>query len=188
MLIITISGIIFVPFIERFSRRFDKKNVFMYGIGSAGVLLIILRMMNISDLKGVILVSLIYSLANTSYWQLMPSMIYDIAEIEAMESGSSHAGSVISFQALSESVCIAIGLQALGIILDLSGFDETLPSPLEQAGEAAILQPDSALTWVSNSFTLLPGIFMVLVLIVMLGYPITKESLENMRNASKNAK
>ena len=188
MLIITLSGIAFVPFIERLSAHLDKKNVFMYGIGSAGVLLIAIRMVDITGLKGVIAVSLLYSVANTCYWQLMPSMIYDITEIEERESGTSHAGSVISFQALSESLCIAIGLQTLGIILDMSGFDETLPSPLEAGGNAALMQPESALTWVSHSFTLLPGIFMVLTLIVMLGYPITRDSLERLRKESKNSK
>ena len=182
MLIITLSGIAFVPFIERLSARFDKKNVFMTGIGASGVLMIIMRMVPIAGLGGVAAVSLMYSVANTCYWQLMPSMIYDIAEIDEMESGESHAGSVISFQALSESVCIAIGLQALGIILDMSGFDESLPSPLKAAGEAALLQPESALTWVSHSFTLIPGIFMVLVFIVMLKYPVTKRSIEALRN------
>lgn len=185
MLVITFSGILFVPFISGLSRRFDKKTVFMTGIGLAGVIMMAMRTVRIDGLTGIVWVSLVYSVANTCYWQLMPSMIYDIAEIEEMESGESHAGAVISFQALSESVCIAIGLQILGIILELSGFDESLPSPLLANGDASLIQPESALTWVSNSFTLLPGIFMLLVGVVMLGYPVTKESLEALRSNKK---
>ena len=185
MLVITFSGIIFVPFISALSRRTDKKTVFMAGIGLAGVMMMAMRAVRIDGLSGIVAVSLMYSVANTCYWQLMPSMIYDIAEIEEMESGESHTGAVISFQALSESVCIAIGLQILGIILELSGFDESLPSPLAAGGNEALLQPESALTWVSNSFTLLPGIFMVLVGLVMLGYPVTEKSLEALRLKKK---
>jgi GPH family glycoside/pentoside/hexuronide:cation symporter len=185
MLVITFSGILFVPFISALSRRTDKKTVFMAGIGLAGVMMMAMRAVRIDGLSGIVAVSLMYSVANTCYWQLMPSMIYDIAEIEEMESGESHAGAVISFQALSESVCIAIGLQILGIILELSGFDESLPSPLAAGGNEALLQPESALTWVSNSFTLLPGIFMVLVGLVMLGYPVTEKSLEALRLKKK---
>ena len=185
MLVITFSGILFVPFISALSRRTDKKTVFMAGIGLAGVMMMAMRAVRIDGLGGIVAVSLMYSVANTCYWQLMPSMIYDIAEIEEMESGESHAGAVISFQALSESVCIAIGLQILGIILELSGFDESLPSPLIAGGNEALLQPESALTWVSNSFTLLPGIFMVLVGLVMLGYPVTEKSLEALRLKKK---
>lgn len=185
MLVITFSGILFVPFISGLSRKTDKKTVFMAGIGLAGVMMMAMRAVRIDSLNGIVAVSLMYSLANTCYWQLMPSMIYDIAEIEEMESGESHAGAVISFQALSESVCIAIGLQILGIILELSGFDESLPSPLAANGDASLLQPETALTWVSNSFTLLPGIFMVLVGLVMLGYPVTEKSLEALRSKKK---
>ena len=185
MLVITFSGILFVPFISGLSRKTDKKTVFMAGIGLAGVMMMAMRAVRIDGLNGIVAVSLMYSLANTCYWQLMPSMIYDIAEIEEMESGESHAGAVISFQALSESVCIAIGLQILGIILELSGFDESLPSPLAANGDASLLQPETALTWVSNSFTLLPGIFMVLVGLVMLGYPVTEKSLEALRSKKK---
>ncbi len=181
MLVITLSGIVFVPAVAAMSRKFDKKTAFMAGIGSAGILMMIMRFVSISGIGGIIAVSLFYSLANTCYWQLMPSMIYDIAEVEEAQSGESHAGAVISFQALSESVCIAIGLQILGVILDLSGFDESLPSPLTIGGDASLLQPESALTWVSNSFTLLPGIFMVLVFVVMIGYPITEKSIEELR-------
>ena len=185
MLVITFSGILFVPFISGLSRKTDKKTVFMAGIGLAGVMMMAMRAVRIDGLNGIVAVSLMYSLANTCYWQLMPSMIYDIAEIEEMESGESHAGAVISFQALSESVCIAIGLQILGIILELSGFDESLPSPLAANGDVSLLQPETALTWVSNSFTLLPGIFMVLVGLVMLGYPVTEKSLEALRSKKK---
>ena len=184
MLIITLSGIAFVPVIERLSGRLDKKNVFMTGIGVAGAAMIAMRFAGVNGFAGVVIVSLVYSVANTCYWQLMPSMIYDIAEIDEIKTGTSHAGSVISFQALSESVCIAIGLQTLGIILGASGFDETLPSPLEAAG-GAVMQPESALAWVSHSFTLIPGIFMVLVFLVMIKYPVTKETIKDIRRNSK---
>ena len=72
-------------------------------------------------------------------------------------------------------------MAVLGIILDMSGFDETLPSPLEAAGEAALMQPETALTWVSHSFTLLPGIFMVLVFVVMLWYPVNAAYMRRLR-------
>jgi GPH family glycoside/pentoside/hexuronide:cation symporter len=59
------------------------------------------------------------------------------------------------------------------LILGLAGFDENI---------AFSLQPESALTWVSNCFTLIPGLFMVLVFIVMLKYPINKKTMDEIRN------
>lgn len=164
MLIITASGVAFVPFIAKLSAVFDKKTVFMAGIGVSGVLMVAGRFVGIESLAAVIAVCLIYSVANTCYWQLMPSMLYDVCEVEELVSGKKHSGSVISLQALSESLSIAVGMQALGIALELAGF----------ASEQAV-QPEGALTWVSNMFTLVPGIFMLLVFVIMTKYPINKK-------------
>lgn len=163
MFIITASGVAFVPFIAKLSSVFDKKTVFMAGIGVSGIVMITGRFVGIESLAAVIAVCLIYSVANTCYWQLMPSMLYDVCEVEELVSGKKHSGSVISLQALSESLSIAVGMQALGIALEMAGF----------ANEAAV-QPENALAWVSNMFTLVPGAFMVLVFIIMLKYPINK--------------
>ena len=172
MLVITISGIAFVPLIVRIAGKTDKVDAFKYGIGAAGVLMMILRFFDMTSIAGIIIVSLLYSLANTCYWQLMPSMIYDVTEVVEKETGKSMTGAVISFQALSESISIAVGLQGLGLILGLAGFDETA---------SFALQPTSALNWVSNCFTLIPGLFMLLVFLVMLKYPINKKTMEKLR-------
>lgn len=209
MFIITITGVLFVPFITGACKNSDKKNVFMWGIGISGVLMILLRFIPVgapalaSDYvlamfeeagvspKGMgptmycIIVCTVYSFANTCYWQLMPSMVYDICEVDELKSGQSHAGAVISLQALSESICIAIGLQGIGIALDLAKFDETIAAIPGLFGSVSSVQPDTALNWVSNMFTLIPGIFMILVFIVMLRYPINKESFKKIRLAVK---
>ena len=171
MLVITLSGIAFVPFIERIAGRTDKTKVFTYGIGISGAVMMILRIFDMTSISGIILVSLMYSLANTCYWQLMPSMIYDITEVVEIETGKSQTGAVISCQALSESISIAAGLQGLGLVLAMAGFSETV----------GMSQPGTALNWISNCFTLIPGLFMVLVMVVMLRYPINKKVMEEIR-------
>jgi len=199
MFIITISGALFVPFVAKTAEKTDKKTAFMYGIGVSGVLMIIMyflpvgvskaataEMLSQYEAAGVatsgmspmiycIIACLLYSVANTCYWQLMPSMIYDICEVDELKSGESHSGAVISLQALSESVCIAIGLQAIGIALDVANFDETASAVEGLSGLVSQCQPLSALNAVSAMFTLVPGIFMVLTFFIMTKYPISKD-------------
>ncbi len=164
MLIITVSGVAFVPFIAKFAELFDKKNVFMMGIGVAGVCLIASKFIGIESLFGVIVICLFYSVANTCYWQLMPSMLYDACEVEELYSGKKHTGAVISMQALSESLSIAVGMQMLGIILEMAGFNSEIA-----------VQPETALAWVENSFVVIPGAAMILAAVVIKKYPVTKE-------------
>ena len=174
MLIITVSGVVFVPFIARLAGRFDKKTVFMGGIGISGLILMGSRFAGVESLAAVTAVCLVYSVANTCYWQLMPSMLYDVCEVEELVSGTNHSGAVISLQALSESLSIAAGLQVLGIALEMAEFDN-----------AAAVQPDVALTWVSNLFTFIPGLFMVLVVVMMTKYPINKKTFSRVMEARR---
>ena len=92
-------------------------------------------------------------------------MIYDVCEAEELYSGEKHSGQVISLQALSESLSTAVGVQLLGLILEQAGFSD-----------AAAVQSESALFWVSNSFSFLPGLGMILVALVISRYPITKKT------------
>ena len=75
-------------------------------------------------------------------------------------------------QALSESVSIAVGLQMLGVILEMAGFDS----------ETAV-QPDTALEWVENAFVLIPGAAMMAVALIMRKFPMTKEVFERVKDA-----
>ena len=177
MLIITVSGVVFVPFIARLAGAFDKKTVFMCGIGGAGVCLMASRFLGVNSLAAMIAVCLIYSVANTCYWQLLPSMLYDVCEVEELISGQKRSGAVISLQALSESLSIAVAMQGLGIVLEMAGF----------ASEAAV-QPETALTWVSNCFTFLPGLFMVLVVVMISRYPINKKVFVRVMDALERRK
>lgn len=172
MLIITVSGVVFVPFIARLAGKFDKKTVFMSGIGISGMILMASRFIGVESLGAVVAVCLVYSVANTCYWQLMPSMLYDVCEVEELVSGENHSGAVISLQALSESLSIAAGLQVLGVALEMAKFDNT-----------AAMQPDVALSWVSNLFTFIPGLFMVLVVVMMTKYPINKKNFSRIMEA-----
>lgn len=164
MLVITMAGIAFVPFVAYLSRKFDKKYVFAFGIGGSGIIMMAFRFIGVESMPMVIAVCLIYSIANTCYWQLMPSIIYDVCEVEELCSGEKHSGAVISLQALSESASMAIGFQILGIVLDLAGFNAE-----------ATVQSAQALSWVSTNFTFVPGLFMVIVVLAIMKYPLDKK-------------
>lgn len=177
LLVITINGIIMVPFITKLATRFDKKTVFMFGIGGAGVLMIIMRILGINSLPALFATVVFYGAANACYWQLMPSMLYDVCAAEELLSGENRSGAVISLQALSESLSIAFSAQMLGIILELAGFN----------GESAV-QSETALFWIANCFAVLPGIFMILAAVCINRYPINKANFNRVMSALEKRK
>lgn len=172
LLMITIAGVATVPFVSKLGTRFNKKDLFKNVMAVCGVLLMAAKFAGVENYPVMIASCLLYAVANAFYWQLMPSMIYDVCEVDELMSGEKRSGTVISLQALSESVSIAVGLQMLGAILEMAGFDS----------EAAV-QPDTALEWVENAFVLIPGAAMMAVALIMRKFPMTKEVFERVKDA-----
>lgn len=177
LMMITVAGVATVPFVSKLAVRFNKKDVFKNVIGICGIMMIATKIIGAENYPVLIAACLIYAVANACYWQLMPSMIYDVCEVEELISGEKRSGAVISLQALSESVSIAVGLQMLGIILEAAGFDSD-----------AAAQSQMALEWVENAFVVIPGAAMVLVALIMRKFTLTKELFEKVKSALERRK
>ena len=164
-LFMTVFGIAMTPFVAKLAEKTDKKAAIAGGLTASGAALIAVRLLGVETVLGACAVSAVFSVGNTCYWQLMPSMIYDVCQAEELASGKQRSGEVISLQALSESLSAAIGVQLLGIILQQAGFADT-----------AAAQPASALLWISNSYCLLPGLCMIAVALILSRYPINRRT------------
>ena len=172
LMLITLAGVATVPFIAKLGARFDKKDLFKTVMAVCGILMIATKFIGVDSYPMLIFVCLLYAAANAAYWQLMPSMIYDVCEVEELLSGVKHSGAVISLQALSESLSIAVGLQMLGLVLELAGFDSELA-----------VQTPLALEWVENAFVVIPGAAMVVVALVIRKSNLTKEVFDRVKEA-----
>lgn len=177
LMVITVNGIVMVPFVSKLATRFEKKTVFMYGIGGAGVLMIAMRLIGIHSLPMLIVTLVFYAVANACYWQLMPSMLYDVCAAEELMSGENRSGAVISLQALSESLSIAVAVQVLGIILDLAGFNSQ-----------TTVQTETAMSWIATCFAFIPGLFMILSAFLIHHYPINKHNFGRVMGALERRK
>lgn len=164
MTLIILVGISLSPLVAFICGRIDKKHVFTAGVGMSGVFLAAGKFVGIESFRGSCVASALYCIGNTCYWQLMPSMIYDVCEAAELASGEKHSGQVISLQALSESLSVAIGSQMLGIILQLAGFEA-----------AAKDQSALTLSWIDSSFSIIPGICMLVVAAIIYKHPINGE-------------
>ena len=172
MLVITVTGVALAPLVARVCGFTDKKNVFIGGLLATGILLTGSRFIPTSSFLGCCAVCLIYSVGNTCYWQLMPSMIYDVCEADELASGKKRSGQVISLQALSESLSTAIASQILGIILEGAGFNE-----------AAAVQTGTALGWIENCYSLIPGLCMIVVALIVIRHPVNHVSFARILDA-----
>lgn len=150
------------------SKRFGKKAVYFMGmiiwiIAQAGLFFLqpgqIGLMYFLATLAGVGV--------STAY--LIPwSMIPDVIELDELQTGQRREGIFYGFMVLLQKFGLAIGLFLVGQALEFSGFVETVP------GQAAPIQPASALLAIRISIGPLPTIALILGLILAYFYPITK--------------
>ena len=163
MMLMTFISVAFIPLISFINRWIDKRTTYLLGMAVTVVGFVIFGLSGNTSFVGVCIISVIYCAGNSVYWQLVPAMIYDVCEVDRLMNSQDRAGMVISLQSLSEAMSGAVAMQLMGLILSLSGFD----------GSAAV-QSGTALQWTGYSFTLIPALFMVLSMICIFRYPVTK--------------
>nr|WP_315024330.1 MFS transporter [uncultured Aminipila sp.] len=158
------AGMVFVPILMATSNKFDKRSQFMIGMSICAVSMIALRFIGVTNFIEAALMLVAFGLGAICYWQLMPAMMYDVCEVDELVSGKQRQGTIVSLQAISESLSEAVGLVLLGNMLQWAGFDGNSP-----------VQHETALFWVDNAFTIIPGVFMFLSVYMIYKYPITKK-------------
>jgi glycoside/pentoside/hexuronide:cation symporter, GPH family len=98
-------------------------------------------------------------------WSMMP----DVIELDELNTGLRREGVFYGFMVLLQKIGLAIGLFLVGQALNAAGFIESA------AGEAAPVQPDSALLAIRLAIGPIPTVALILGLVLAYFYPITRE-------------
>ncbi len=163
MLVMQVVSVLLVPPLIRINRVLDKRTLCIGGIGMSVACLTIYGFIGVSSVPHLLLLFFIYGIGSICYWQLIPSMLYDVCDADKLANGTDRAGLIISMQGLSESVFEAVGFQILGILLHLTGFQTD-----------AARQSLETMQCIHVSFTFIPAFFALLALLMMIRYPITR--------------
>lgn len=165
MAVATFSGVALLPLVTLTKSKVDKKIQYVVGMCICAALMLVFRFIAPESMVAAIIVMFAFGVSNMLYWQLLPAMLYDVCEVDELVSGQQRQGSIVSLQSLVESASEAIGMLALGFVLELAGFNADLA-----------VQSESALFWVSNCFTIVPVIFIVASAVFVYIYPITSKN------------
>lgn len=162
-------GILYIPIVGSISKKTDKRIALIgcYILGIAGITAV--KLTDIPGLTGILTYMFFVTVCTTIYWQIMPSIFYDICDYDEKTTGKKREASILSFQGLVEAVAIGIGGQILGAILQIAGFNGENP-----------VQTPAAMVWIENSATLIPAVFIMLAVWALYKYPLRRNSHNNM--------
>ncbi|MBP3385118.1 MAG: MFS transporter [Firmicutes bacterium] len=166
----TVVCIILILIVKKISSVTDKRTTLMGVFIIGAVAMTAARFMGIDNIPKLMIFVIFVAIGTSIYWQLMPAIIYDVCEYDELETGKQRQGAIVSLQGLVEALAAGVGAQILGIILQIGGFD----------GDAAV-QSAKALIYIENCVTILPAIFLVLAVLALKKYPITKERFEEIQ-------
>lgn len=170
LFIACVMGLCMPPIINVATRNFDRKSIFIAFMAFGAVGTAMFKFIGVTGYVTLYILIAMYAIVNMTYWQLMPTILYDVGEYDKYTNGKDRVGSVMSIQSVSEALAEALGVQLLGIILQLVGFD----------GEAAV-QSDFVLGWIENCMMIVPIILILIACYFIWKYPITREVFEKMK-------
>lgn len=172
MFLLTFASVAFLPVVLALNKYMDKKYIFISGMGLCVSVITVLGVTGIRSFAVLCVYSMAYCIGGISYWQLIPSMLYDACEADQLINGKKRAGTVISLQSLAESLANAVGLQIFGIVLEISGFNGNVSE-----------QSETVLSTTGIIFTYAPALMMVIAIIFIIRYPITERMYDDITEA-----
>ncbi len=161
-----VIAIVWLPFIDKLSVKFDKKNFYGFAMFFSGISGILFRYVIGFPSSPVYLILLmtLTSFGNTTFWTIAYSMMYDIGELDDFVNNKKRLGVITSVMIFFQKIGSGLALWLTGILLAAGGYDA-----------AASVQTVSAATAVLDLSTALPGIIGVAAGIIAMFYPITKK-------------
>jgi GPH family glycoside/pentoside/hexuronide:cation symporter len=168
----TIFGLAFTPLIMKLAVRFDKKGGILLTFFPVGVGGIVLAAIGVDSYLLAFIWNGLFTLANSSFWQLNNALFYDVTEVDEYVRGVRREGSITSLQSLLGTLAQAVSVQIAGALLKMSGFDAGLS-----------IQPDSAIKGISNLFILYPSIAILVSAAIFCFYPMNRRRFEIVKNA-----
>ena len=171
------SIVVFVlatPLVDFTAIRMGKARQQMYTMLFAGIIAALLFAFCRGSFAGGVIYVLVFSLVQTSFWQLSLSIFYDLVEVEEFVYGSRSEGDIMSMVSVLGTIVTAAIVQIFGFFFEAAGFN---PAAAEQSG--------STVLFLNASFMLIPGICFILGAIALRAFPINKETFASLTAAVK---
>ncbi|MFQ7473442.1 MAG: MFS transporter [Anaerovoracaceae bacterium] len=169
----SVFALMWIPVINFLCKKFDKKHVYCVAMMTAGIALCIFGITGVPNLKWAIMSCFCFTFGNTAFWTLYFSLMYDLNEVDEYVNGERREGATAALLGLCQKLGAALGLQLLGIFLQIGGYGN--PQAQSEIVEKTILYAN----------TYLPGVLGILAAVVIIGYPITKSRHSALVNALK---
>ncbi len=153
-----------IPVVTKLAEKTDRRLASIVFVSINIAALLIIRLIGI-DNKAMLIASVFgCAIGLACFWTVFYSMAYDLVEVDEFINGKRRESMITAFPQFFQKFGAAIGMWITGQVLDFAGYDGALEAQSQSAKDA-----------IENIATVIPCIFLVISLIGLFLYPVTKE-------------
>jgi glycoside/pentoside/hexuronide:cation symporter, GPH family len=174
---IVVGMAVFTPLTTWLSTKKDRRFAVIIMFSASALGMFAFKFIGITSIPALIVMLLFFSMGTAGFWTTFYSFTYDIAEFDELKNGKRRVGAITSLPQLLQKTGAALGLQTLGAVLAFYGYNAELS---EQSLATAI--------GIENIITLICPALIILSMLVMVMYPVTKAKFEHVKSALEEKK
>ena len=171
-LISIVVSVFYTPLISFIALKSGKKSLVLGSLCLSGIAGLGLYILGVDNYLLAVLYVAVYTYGQSAFWQIINAMFYDVAEVDEYINGKRREGEIIAFQSIVGTFCASLGMQAIGILLKIAGFNADLT-----------VQSESSLTMLENIFVLYPSSVSIVAALLLIAYPVTKKRFVSLQKA-----
>jgi len=160
------------PVINKMALHMGKSRQQMYSLLVSGIIGIVVYFFLRNTIAGGLIYIVTFAICQNGFWQLSPSIFYDITEVDEFVNGSRREGDISSLVSVFGTLISAVVVQVFGILFDMSGYVA-----------AAEVQPYSAVEFLNLIYILVPSVCLLIGSFALKTFPINKKTFESLQKA-----
>ena len=128
------------------------------------------KIAGVKSIAVVLIITFFMAVGMANFWTVFYSIAYDLVEVDEFAYASRRESVITALPQFFQKFGSAIGVWTVGFVLQLAGYNK-----------ANSVQPATVAKGIENNVTILPAAFLVLSIIGVYLYPVTKEKFSQLK-------
>ena len=172
--VLVATMLIFIPLTTWIAERQDRRTACLIMFSLMLIGLIIVKILGITSVPVLIGEAVAMAVGTAAFWTVFYSISYDLVEVDEMTNGTRREGAITAIPQFIQKFGAAIGVWLAGVLLALYGFNSDLA-----------VQSEETVRGIENIGTTIPAVFLLISIIGLFFYPVTKKRFTKLHAALK---
>lgn len=167
----------FIPIVTKVAEKKDRRFSSLVFMSIMCVGLIGCKIAGVKSIAVVLIITFFMAVGMANFWTVFYSIAYDLVEVDEFAYGSRRESVITALPQFFQKFGSAIGVWTVGFVLQLAGYNK-----------ANSVQPATVAKGIENNVTIFPAAFLVLSIIGVYLYPVTKDKFSKLKDELEKKK